>query len=239
MIARVPSVSRRSAFTRGLKDALPFLPGVIPFGLVAGIALRQAGFEPLEVLLNSVIVFAGSSQVVGAQMISAAAPAIAVIAVSSVVNMRYLMYSASLSPWLQHIPSRVRILMAFLLVDQSYALGVSNFPLMPLEDRLPYYMGISVLMFVNWLTVTGLGAVLGGQIPGSWQLDFTIPLSFAALLVTAVKDRPSLVAAVVAGAVAIAAAPLPYRLNLMIGASCGIIAGVLAERRIQRLRAGV
>ena len=78
---------------------------------------------------------------------------------------------------------------------------------------------------------TVLGAYLGAFIPQQWNLDFAIPLTFIAVVVPTVKDRPALFAAVIAGLVAFFANPLPYNLGLMVAAVSGIAAGYGMERR--------
>jgi predicted branched-subunit amino acid permease len=48
------------------------------------------------------------------------------------------------------------------------------------------------LLWVTWQLSTAAGIVLGTTIPASWSLDFTLALTFIALVVPALKDRPSL-----------------------------------------------
>ena len=77
---------------------------------------------------------------------------------------------------------------------------------------------------------TGLAA----QVPAAWSLDFVVTLTFLVLLVPALRTRADLAAAVVAGAVALLAAGLPYRLSLVVASLVGIGAGFVAEWRHRR-----
>lgn len=94
-----------------------------------------------------------------------------------------------------------------------------------------YYLGTALPIWLVWLSATAAGVLLGGQLPESWSLDFAIPLTFMALLFPAIKDRPSMLAAVVAGGTAALGAGLPFNLGLIIAALLGIVAGVVSEGR--------
>jgi predicted branched-subunit amino acid permease len=69
-------------------------------------------------------------------------------------------------------------------------------------------------------------------VPDSWGLDFTLALTFIALVVPRLKDRASTGAAVAASVVAIIGSVLPYKLGLMAAALFGIIVGMIIETRI-------
>jgi predicted branched-subunit amino acid permease len=87
-----------------------------------------------------------------------------------------------------------------------------------------------VTLWVTWQISTLIGVVLGAQVPDSWALDFTLALTFIALLIPVLKDRPAILAALAAGAVALLAHDLPYNLGLIAAVLVGIGVGVGAER---------
>lgn len=218
----------------GARDVLPIMIGVIPFGFVAGIAAAEAGFGVSGALGFSVIVFAGASQLAAIDLLSGGASVAVAVLTAWLINARMLMYSAALAPWLGHEPTRRRALAAYLLTDQAFALSVTRYGKgSPPADRLRYYLGVAVPMWVNWVLTTALGAVLGAAIPESLELDFAIPLCFLVLLVPAVTDRPTVVAAVVGGvgAVVVAEAGLPDA-AIVLGALLGIAAGALTDFRL-------
>jgi len=88
-----------------------------------------------------------------------------------------------------------------------------------------------LMLLVIWQLSTAAGIFLGATIPASWSLDFTLALTFIALVVPALKDRPSLGAAVTAGAIAVATASFPYRLGILVAALVGILTGLWLEKR--------
>ncbi len=225
----------RRAFLQGFKDVAPMLIGAVPFGLITGVSAVGAGMHPTDIIFMSALVFAGSSQLAAISLIASGAAIWAIVLTVAMVNLRHVMYSLSLAPWLQRYGVLKRLLVSFLMVDQSFAMTVLRYP-READDypRFHFALGIGVPMWIVWVSTTAFGALLGAQLPAEWQLDFAVPLLFLALLVPAVTSRPLLVAAVVAGTLALALAPLPYNLGLIIGSLSGIAAGALSEGLFRR-----
>ncbi|AZI43326.1 branched-chain amino acid ABC transporter permease [Deinococcus psychrotolerans] len=225
------SFSLSPSFWRGLRAFLPLVPGILPFSLVTGVAAVQAGFSPVQSIFFSVIGFAGSAQLIASQMFKSGTPTILILLSALVVNLRFAIYSAAMLPVLSRASKLWRWPLAYVLTDQNFAVMAAR----PADELNPvqYYAGASAVMWLTWQLGTVAGALLGAGIPAAWPLDFAVPLSFIALLVPVLKTRPQLLAALVSGAVAVAAHGLPYRLNLMVGAACGIAVGLY----VQNLRA--
>jgi len=211
--------------------SLPVAVGIVPFGLVTGIAGVKAGLSAVEVTVMSGLVFAGAAQLVALQLIGAGASLFFVWLATLVVNLRYLMYSSALAKPLEGLSSRMKLLAAFWMVDQNFALALNQYS--TLGPRLTpwFYLGIGWVLWLGWVACTYIGALLGARLPEAWSLDFAVPLCFLVLLVPAVQDRPSLLAALVGGLVSTALIGLPYRSGLFIGAIAGIWAGVWLENR--------
>ncbi len=222
----------RAAFWRGVLASLPVSVGIVPFGLITGIAGIKAGLSAAEVTLMSGLVFAGAAQLVALQLMGAGASIFFVWLATLVVNLRYLMYSSALARPLEALSGRMKVLAAFLMVDQNFALALHEYK--KLGPRLTpwFYLGIGAVLWLGWVACTYLGALLGARLPEAWSLEFAVPLCFLVLLVPAVQNRPSLVAALVGGLVSTALMGLPYRSGLFIGAMVGIWAGVWLENRM-------
>ena len=216
------------AFWRGLRAFAPLIPGVLPFSMVAGIAAVQAGFTPAQSIAFSLVGYAGSAQLIASQMVAAHAPVVLIVLSSLVVNLRFAVYSASMLPLFRGVPLSRRWPLAYGLTDQAYAVTVGR----PAAEPHPvaYYAGAAVLMWLTWQGGTAVGALLGAKVPASWPLGFAVPLSFIALLFPVLHTRPQVMAAVVSALVAASAHGLPFRLNLILGAACGVAAGLLARR---------
>ncbi|MFB6126782.1 MAG: AzlC family ABC transporter permease [Halolamina sp.] len=220
-------MSRRSDFVAGVRTVAPVTVGIAPFGLVAGVAAVEADLGVDAAMGFSTVVFAGASQLAAIELLAGDASLPVVVATALVINARMLMYSASIAPHFEGSSGRVRALAAYLLTDQAYALSVVRFR----EDgtSMPYYLGVASPLWVVWVCCTLVGAVVGARLPAWLPLGFAVPLTFLAILVPAVEDRPSVVAAVVGGAVAVVGAGLPFNLGLLGGGVSGILAGLAAE----------
>jgi len=213
----------------GVRDCLPLLLGIIPFGLVAGIAAVNAGLGLQHAVGLSVIVFAGASQLAAIDLLGANSPLAVVILTAVVINLRMMMYSASIAPKLRDQPARWKALMAYLLTDQAYALSIARYRDESI-DRRWYFLGAALTLWVTWQATTVIGYVLGAGVPDTWGLEFAVPLVFLALLVPAMEDGATIVAGLVGATLAVVAGGLPLNLGLLVGATIGILAGVLAER---------
>jgi len=203
--------------------------GVAPFGLIVGVSAVSIDMSVGAAVLMSALVVAGASQIAAISLLGAAAAPWTILLTVAVINLRHVMYSASLVAWLKRYGLFERLLMAFVMVDQTYAMSVLRFG--EEDDDFPrrdYLLGVGFTMWTTWVSTTALGAVVGARVPESWQLDFTIPLVFLALLVPQVRTRPTLAAAVTGGGLALALAGLPYNLGLIVASVAGIAAGTVA-----------
>lgn len=216
---------------RGVRDTLPLLLGVIPFGLVAGIAAVNAGLGLQHAIGFSVIVFAGASQLAAIELLGENSPLAVVVVTAVVINLRMTMYSASIAPHLRDQSARWKALMAYVLTDQAYALSIARYRGSADVDRRWYYLAVAFTLWVVWQVTTIAGVLLGSGVPDAWGLEFAVPLVFLALLVPAMEDRPTIVAGLAGGAIAVIAGGLPLNLGLLVGATVGIASGVLVERR--------
>jgi predicted branched-subunit amino acid permease len=154
-----------------------------------------------------------------------------------VINLRHVMYAASIAPHFQKLPLYWRLCLPFLMADQPYALGVIRYVEEPqMKHKEWFFLGMGGPLWLMWTLATVVGVFVGAQIPPEWALDFVIPLVFLVILFPSIKDNASVVAAVVAGAVAVLARPLPYNLGLMTAAVVGIVAGVVAEGVLNKVQ---
>ncbi|WP_321111700.1 AzlC family ABC transporter permease [Halorussus salinisoli] len=221
--------SPRADFLSGVRVALPILLGVFPFGMVAGVAAIGAGIPAIEAFAMSVVIFAGASQLAAAELVGRNAPAVVVVFTVLVINLRMMMYSASIAPYFQRQSTRWKGALAYLLTDQAYAVSLLRFENDEDVSRRWYYLGVASALWVTWQIATVVGIVLGASVPDGWRLEFAVPLVFLAVLVPAVTDRATGTAALVGGSVAVAANGLPFNLGLIVAAVVGIAAGLLAE----------
>jgi branched chain amino acid efflux pump len=191
-----------------------------------------SGIPPLAAMLTSLLVFAGASMVASAQLLASGTPALLVILTTLFINLRFMMYSASLRVHFAHAPLRWRLLVAYLIADNAYGLTLARFADRPDDPaKLEYFLGTSVPVWLAWQLAVLAGILIGSGVPASWRLEFAAPLAFIAMSVPFLRDRATVAAALVAGITVIAANDLPLRLSVIAAALTGIAAGMIAERR--------
>jgi len=221
----------RAAFLAGMKAVLPFLFGTVPFGLVTGIATKAAGLSAGASVVMTMMVFAGTAQIASLPLLAAGAPGLVVVLTAFIINLRFVIYSATAAPFFKHLPLRWRFALGYFMTDTGFALfmrRVANQPQM--RYRHYYFLGSGMTVASVWLLTAVIGVMAGSRVPAGWHLEFAATLGILALLAPFVRSKPDFTAAAVGGAVALATSSLPLKLGLVAGAIAGIAAGVLAEQ---------
>jgi predicted branched-subunit amino acid permease len=239
---KAPDPGRTRAFLRGFADCAPFILIVIPYSMLFGVVARDAGLDLFQTMSMSVIVIAGASQFTALALLQDQAPVIVALLAALAVNLRMAMYSAALVPHVGHAPLRVRALMAYLMVDQAFAVAVRTYedrPGMRPSERVAYYFGCMAVICPTWYAFTFLGAVFGQAIPATWSLDFAVPVCFIALTAPLLRSLPHVIAAFVAAVASLLLAGLPWSLGLIVAALVGIVTGAQAELFLTRRAARV
>ncbi|HET7377472.1 MAG TPA: AzlC family ABC transporter permease, partial [Anaerolineae bacterium] len=152
-----------------------------------------------------------------------------------VVNLRHALYSASLASYVKHLPRRWKWLLAYLLTDEAYAVTITHYhETAESPHRHWFFFGAGITLWSSWQLSTAVGIFLGARVPDSWSLDFTLALTFIALVVPRLKDRPSVAAAISAGVMAVLGNNLPYKLGLVLAALIGVVVGLITDSRTRR-----
>ena len=219
-------------FLAGVRAEIPLLIGGFPEGMIYGALALNEGLSNAASQMMSSIVFAGSAQFITAQLVHEATPGFVIVLTIAVVNLRHMLYSASLAPYISSLPRRWKALLAYFLTDEAYAATIIHYEK---EDVTPFshwfFLGAGFSLWFTWQISTALGIFLGAAIPESWSLDFALPLTFIAMVVPVLKNQPAIAAALSAGVVALVAFSLPYKLGLILAALVGILVGTLLEGR--------
>jgi len=230
-------MTTRQAFWRGYLDCAPFILIVVHYSMLFGVVARDAGLDILQTMSMSVLVIAGASQFTALALLQDQAPVFIALFAALAVNLRMAMYSAALVPHLGHARLGTRALMAYLMVDQAFAVAVKTYedrPEMTPDTKVAYYFGAMMLICPIWYACTLLGAILGQAIPESWSLDFAVPVCFIALTAPLLRSLSHVVAALTSCAMAIAFAWVPWSLGLFIAAIIAMIVGAQTELFIRR-----
>lgn len=222
------SSDRQQALLAGARACLPLSPGVMLFGMVCGAAAAAAGLTPGQSFALSWLVFAGSSQIVATQLFTAGAPGWVIVLTGWVVNLRFMMYSATLAQHFRGTSRFERWLAGYLLTDQAFAVTLARV----LDGRrdIPwFFLGIAATLWLFWQIASLAGIYLGALVPASWSIDFVVALTFIGVLAPLLRDR-AMAAAAVAGGLTSVFVVLPLKLNLMAAALIGAAAGIALEK---------
>jgi predicted branched-subunit amino acid permease len=236
----VPASRTRSPFAQGVRDGLPFMAALAPFGLLFGVAAGEAGLGLGAAMGFSVGVIAGASQFTAVSLMQDGAPAVIVVLTALAVNLRMAMYSAALAPYLGEAPLWQRAFAAYALFDSSYACASQAYARHPhwsIRERLLYFAGAAGPSVPMWLILTALGSGLGAAIPGWLALDFAVPVCFLAMVAPALRTLPQVAAALTSVVLALLLAWVPYSLGLLVAAAAAMAVGAEVERRLEQRRA--
>jgi len=229
--AALPS-SPTTEFLAGMKATIPLVIGAIPFGVIFGTLSASSGLSFAGALAMSAIVFAGSAQFIALGLLATGTAWPIIVLTTFVVNVRHMLYATALVPYVKQLSVPWRVPLAFWLTDETFAVVINRY-YQPdaLAHKHWYYLGSALFMYLNWQLCTFLGLTFGQMIPNAaaWGLDFAMPVTFIGMVIPYLKNRPMWIAVVVAGVVAVLAAPLPHKLGLLLAALSGMAAGLVAE----------
>lgn len=231
------------SFRKGAQEMAPVSLGLAAWGLVTGVAMVKSGLSVPLALLMSFTVFAGSSQLAALPLISVGAPMWVVWATALCVNLRFVIFSAAWRPYLMRFPRLQRLAIGYFAADLNYVMFMRRFP-NPLETRgaVEYYAGGVAVNWASWQSTSVLGIVLAEAIPTQWSLGFAGTLALLGLTYSLLSDRITALAALVAGAAAVAAFALPLKLNIVVAIAAAVCIGLMldgtgggAARRLQQM----
>jgi 4-azaleucine resistance transporter AzlC len=221
--------SPRSEFFAGARAELPLLLGVVPFGLIYGALAVQLGVPATITQAMSAVIFAGSAQFIAAPLIVASTPALVLVLTVFVVNLRHMLYSASVAPYLEKLSPLWKVALAYLLTDEAYAVAIAHFykpgEACAKKQRHWFLLGAGVTLWSFWQVSTAIGIFIGARVPPEWSLDFALPLTFIAIVVPMLKNRAYVIAAIVAAIGGVVAFGLPYKLGYIVASGFGIAVG--------------
>jgi len=221
----------RSSVFRGVARALPIVMGYVPIGFAYGVLAKQAGLSVFNAVAMSVLVYAGSAQLIGAGLFAAAAPALSIVATTFVVNLRHMLFSAALSPYLKGWRKSELAIFAYELTDETFAVHSAGFPEgVPSKAEV---IAVNVTAQLSWLCGSWLGAVVGGLIKDvrPLALDYTLPAMFTALLVMQIKVRAEIIVAALTGVLAVVLTLMGVgRWSVIVATVIGATLGVVFEQ---------
>jgi predicted branched-subunit amino acid permease len=225
---------RHPEFRVGMLQMMDAAPGIAAWGLMTGVAMVKSGLSTFEALLMSLLVFAGSAQLAVVPLITAGAPIWVILATAVCVNLRFVVFSAHLRPYLMHLPLRQRLVSGYFMGDLTYVLFIKRFtePGGDASERhtqQAYLAGNSLVNWLSWVVFSLLGVVMANFIPTTWGLGFAGILALLGILCSLASSRLRVMSAGVAGAAAVAAFALPLKLNILVAIAAAVAMCLVIE----------
>lgn len=207
-------------FHFGAREMLPLASGIASWGLMTGVAMVKSGMSVFEAVAMTLLVYAGSSQLASIPLIVAGAPMWVILATGFCVNLRFVVFSLHLRPYLMHLPRWRRMVNGYLTADMSYAMFTRRFP-QPSQDAAArqaqeaYLSGNYLVTWTAWMVFSLVGIGLGNLVPTAWGLGFAGVLCLVGILCSLANSPLRALSAAVSGAAAVAAYALPFKLNIV------------------------
>jgi len=230
------AIRRQPEFRQGVRDMSSVAVGIGAWGLMTGVAMLKSGMSVFESVAMTLLVYAGSSQLAAIPLLMAGAPAWVILATGFCVNLRFVVFSLHLRPYLMHMPRWRRITHGYLTADMSYALFTRKYAQPPLtraeeQAQEAYLTGNYCVTWCAWMGMSLLGIGLANMIPQSWGLGFAGVLSLVAIVCSMATTRLRLLAVLIASATAVAAYALPLKLNIVAAIGVAVLACFWLEKQ--------
>lgn len=225
------SETTQSELLRGSVASLPLIIGFLPFAIVLGAQAVQKGLSAFEISLMSAMSFAGGADMATIQIWTWPPQILLIALITFLINSRYILMSASITPYIQHLPKRTTLPMLFLLCDVVWVMSVADSNRREREGRkigfsTPYFIGSGLTFYFSWVAFTLCGASLGPLLGNlkDYGFDMTIPAVFLVMLRGIWKGwkkaRPWLVS-LIAAVLTYKFIPGPW--YVITGTGCGLI----------------
>jgi branched chain amino acid efflux pump len=226
-------MTRLAEVGRGARDVVPIILGAVPFGVLFGALAAEANFGLVNSLLMSLLVYSGTMQMIGLNMITIGTSWPLVAFASFIVNSRHAFYSAALTPHMRKLSVWWRLVLSYGMTDQIYVLAEHRYATKDGSTSKHWYMlSTSAVLFVVWLASTWTGFAFGDVLKQFEQLglDFALIATYIALSVSALGDFRAIAAGASAGLLSVGLFGIPYQGGLFIAIVGGISTGLLADR---------
>ena len=218
-------------FKQGVLQELPLQLGVFPFGIIYGVMAIESGLTFLQAMLMSSIIFGGASQIAFVQLLSNSTPFGVIVTTVGAINSRHLLYSISMVQYLNKLSVSWRVMLAYLLTDEAYAVSIRKFINHSHNSILHYHLlGSGITLFVSWQISTLFGVWLGNDIPEFLDLQFIIPLTFIAIIIPMIKSKSTFITVISSGISALIFKNLDINFWIILSGLTGILAGMASSR---------
>ena len=226
------SEQRRAGFWLGAKVMTTSLVATGTWGLVTGVAMVKSGLDLPLALAMTFLVFAGSAQLTSLPLIATGAPIWLILLAASVVNLRFVIFSAALHPFFRHFSAWRKWLLGYFTTDMGFVLFTTRYQDAPVKgttEQTWFFIGGAATNWAAWQAGSVAGILMAGVIPTAWSLEYAAVLALLAITVPLARTRPVIVAVIVTAVAAWASQEWPLRLGLLFSLLVGMGTGLLLD----------
>lgn len=225
---------------RGASAIMPLCTGDFPFSFIVGALSVSAGMSVWQSTAWSAIVIAGSAQMLALNMLKTGATLGVIIFTTLIINLRHVLYSASISGTVREASFFKKCFMSYALTDEVYATTVKEMEGNK-QDKYLFYGSAMITFWAIWVLADFLGALVGASFPNieKYGLDFAMVAAFIAIVVPQIKSQACTVAAVVAAVSGVLLVILPYSLGIVVASVLGVLAGLCVDLAEERKQAAI
>ena len=220
--------SKLSIFKTGSIDIAPLLIPVIPFGIIFGAIGIELGFSPLMTYATSLIIFGGASQIVFIQLLAGGTSSLVAITSVGVLNSRHFLYGAVLTEYLEKLPLVKKLLISYLITDQTFAVSNKFFKSQNVKNNKHYHLlGAGITLWTTWQVTTIIGILLGSIVPEEWGLKFAIPLTFLAIIINEFRKFDHVLVMLISGISSLIFFDVPFKAYIIITPFIGLFSALI------------
>jgi predicted branched-subunit amino acid permease len=230
-----PPTAGHRALVGGARAMAPWLLGIVPYGIVIGLSAANADIPTAAGWLTGPLVYSGSAQVATIQLLESGAAPVVVVIAALAINLRLVLYSATMARHWKGVPLRWQALAAYALVDPSLAVGVEGYE--RLRDRRTanlHYAGGALTLWLAWVAAITLGATVGTALPAGLHLELVVPLFLVGEVVRRVTTRAVAHGVATAVVLGLFARWVPLHLGVLIAIAGGTAAALYSTERDRR-----
>ena len=201
--------------------------GVSAWGLVTGVAMVKSGLSVALALVISLTVFAGSAQLAALPLIAAGAPLLLVLGAAFCVNLRFVVFSAQMRPYLERLSLGRRLVYGYLIGDVNLVMMLRRHPVADGSvAQTQYFLGGGLTNWLFWQVPSVVGILLADLFPDSWGVGFAGTLALLAIVLGLMANRAVAGIIIMASALSTALFWLPLKLNLVLAIGLALMVGM-------------
>lgn len=187
-VTTADSAPQASPWADAFRQVTPILMGYLPVGMAFGVLAAKSGLATYNIVLMSLLVYAGSAQLIAVSMFAAGMSPLSIVLTTFVVNLRHLLMSAALAPYLKKWKFLELAAFSFEITDESF--GVHSVRFAKGETDPKTSILINCMAQAGWVIASLAGTMASAAIPDIEPLgiDYALPAMFIALLVAQTKD---------------------------------------------------